>query len=76
MSVRHYVRDVSPYFQEFLVELMRSAYRARVRGDADTYEAALAHLYDSLPAHVRAEVLRELQQRLGVDVGDLSDVLD
>ena len=75
MSERVFTRDVSPYFQQLLVKLMEEAYRARKAGDVEAYRVAVEHIYDSLPEHVRAEVLRELGKRLGTPVEDIQDVL-
>ena len=61
MGERKYIKETSPYIQEYIVNLARDYYRAIKSGDIYSAVLALQFIYDTMPEEVKNEVDNRLQ---------------
>jgi len=76
-----FIRETSPYFQSFLVEILKTIFYARRKNDIHGYRDGLFALYHSLPEKVKNEIIEELVNRFreigwNVEVGTIEEIFD
>lgn len=79
-----YIREVSPFLQGFYVDILRSIYSKREKGDIEGYKLSLEFLFFSCPSQVKKKVLDSITKYLreqGIlssedKIEDISDVLN